>query len=166
MHPWRRSCDQHFLLPLLLRDKPKTHQHVCGFTRRCRPPRAHGWEPTTTTHTVPIGCAADAESLAAERLIGVRRRGRRSGGLHQTSRILSLGRNAVVERSLAEPPCSSWGVVGSAVGVRLVGDGAGRETTRERWKTSLLALLTSSSAHNPVKWHQLRLFRTLSGKLP
>lgn len=123
VHPWRTSCIQHFLLFfLLLRKKPKTNKplqqekkekkkrRVCEFSRRWRNPplpMPTAGEPTTRTHIVPIGCAADAESLGAERLIGVRRRGRRSAGLHQTSRILSLGRNAVVERSLAEAPCRS-----------------------------------------------------------
>lgn len=51
------------------------------------------------------------------------RHDRRSGGLHQTSRILSLGRNAVVERSLAEPPADPGGSWGVQYGVRLVGDG-------------------------------------------
>lgn len=78
---------------------------------------------TNNPHIVPIRWVADAESLGAERLIGVERRDRRSGGLHQTSRILSLGRNAVVERSLAEPPADPGGSWGVQHGVRLVGDG-------------------------------------------
>lgn len=102
--------------------------------------------------------------MGAERLIGVERRDRRSGGLHQTSRILSLGRNAVVERSLAEPPADPGGSWGVQYGVRLVGDGE----EGKRWgkmKTSLLALLTSLAAHNPVNCDQLGLFYAVSVKL-
>lgn len=106
----RRSLPVSFAAP----QKAQNKENTAAKTRVCvgspGAPHAYGGEPTTSLHMVPIGCGA-------ERLIGVRRRrGRRSRRLHQTSRILSLGRNVVVERSLAEPPCRSTGAEGGTAG--------------------------------------------------